>query len=354
MSSEEKTEEASRQKLRDARKRGEVAVSQELTSAAGFMAVLALLWLAWDAMSLRVRHMLDTALDLTANKARAVDLGPAVERMLVDMLWVVLPLSSAAIAAAMLFAMLQTRGVMSAEPLKISFERMNPGTALTRLFSSRHGVDLLKMLLKLGALLSATAWVLQVFFRPLVSSVYGAADSARMLSTTALFTLFGIAAALFVVLGLVDYGHQFYEFMKQNRMSKTERKREHRDQEGDPNLKSELRSRRFELLAAPPIKHGVVGASVLVTNPTHFAVALYFEPGIVDLPVVVAKGHDEIAWAMRLQARSHAVPIMENPPLARSLFRSVELGEYIGDEHVEAVAEVFRWVATLKVDPSQH
>lgn len=353
MSAEEKTEQASAHKLREARKRGEVASSTELTGAVGFAAVLLTLWMGWDAMALRVRDVLGTALDLAGSRNSSLELGAAVSRMLVDMLWITVPLLAAGSVAAMLAAALQTRGVMSAEPLSLKFERMDPAGAMTRLFSSRSAIDLLKIVLKIALLVGLIALALRLYLGPLVMSVHSGIEGARAVAVSALLALFAAAAGVFLLLGLLDYAHQFYEFMKQNRMSKTERKRERKDQEGDPHQKSEIRARRRELLAAPPVRQGVGGATVLVTNPTHFAVALYYEAGLVELPVVVAKGHDESALQMRSQARRHAVPIMENPPLARSLFRTVELGEYIGDDHVEAVAEVFRWVGSLRSDATR-
>jgi len=347
MSNEEKTEAPSSHKLREARKRGEVASSKELTGAAGFAAALGVLWAGWEGLAARVDHMMSTALALVASADIERDMGVAVQQMLVDMLWVLAPPMLAAVAVAMLVALVQTRGVLSMEPLKIDMARMNPGEAFSRLFSSRQGMELLKMLLKLALLLGIVALALKAHVGPLIAGVYGQPEAAGQAARHGLGTLFAWAAGMFLLLGGIDYAHQFYEFMKQNRMSKTERKREHRDQEGDPYLRSELRTRRKELLGSS-LRGGLRSANVVVTNPTHFAVALYYEAGVVDLPVVVAKGQDANALRMRLDARQRGVPILENPPLARSLFRSVGLGEAIGDEHVDDVAEVFRWLASLQ------
>jgi type III secretion protein U len=345
--SEEKTEEPTAHKLREARKRGEVATSRDLTAAVEFGAVFMLVWLAGGFIQRQLRRVLDAALDVVSSSGGWQGFAPAIEQMVVAMLWIVVPVLVLAAGAALAAGLMQSQGVMSADPLKIRFERMNPGEALKMLFSTRQLGVLVQLVLKVCLLTGVMIWTIHAFLGPLVMEIYGQTGNTGLTGLTALQVMFGGSAVVLLALGTIDFVQQYFEYMKMNRMSKTERKREHKDLEGDPEFRAELRRQQRELLESP-VQPGLAGASVVVTNPTHFAVALFYEPGVVELPVVVAKGQDDEALRMRREAGQHAIPVLESPPLARSLFRSVALGEYIGDEHVEAVAEVFRWLSSLK------
>jgi flagellar biosynthesis protein FlhB len=346
-SSEEKTEEATAHKLSEARKRGEVAVSKDLTGAITFAAVFLLLWLSSDFAEKHLRNMMGTALDVISTPGSARALGQGIADMLISALWVVGPALLLGMVASLVAGLLQTKGAFSTDPLKISFDRLNPVETIKQLFSTKQLGVFVLLLLKVGLLGALLVWTFRSFIGPMISSLEQSSGNVGSVGFSALRTLFGGAALVFVLLSLVDYLQQYFEYLKRNRMSKTERKQESKDQDGDPHMKSEQRSFRRELTESQA-KPGMSKAQVLVTNPTHFAVALYYEPGMVELPVVVAKGEDATTLAMRSEATTRAIPIMENPALARALHRSVSVGEYIGDEHLEAVAEVFRWIKRLK------
>lgn len=346
-SSEEKTEEASDHKLREARKQGDVAVSKNLTSALGFAAVCLVIWMGADLALQQLQVLLLTAFETLASKGHGEKVGHAIEKMLSAALYVVVPLLLLAAVVSVMVSLVQTRGMFSAEPLKFKFERLNPGESLKNLFSTKQLGVLVQMLLAMGLLGGILFWTFKSFVGPMINGIYESGSDIGGISAKALTTMFLGAAVVYVALGLLDYVQQYLEYLKRNRMSKTDRKREHKENEGSPEVKAELRARRLEL-AGPLHKLGVGGANVVITNPTHFAVALYYEAGVVILPMVVAKGQDDMALSMRAEARRLAIPIMENPPLARALYRSIELGECIGDEHLEAVADVFRWVGRLK------
>lgn len=350
MSSEEKTEAPTAHKLREARKRGEVAFSRDLAAALGFAVLLVALWMMGAHVAAHLQRLIWVAFDFARQPLDVAAMGAAAQPMLMGLVWIVLPLFLTAAGASLAAGLMQTRGVVSAHPFKIDFGRMNPGKFLEQVFSTRQALELLKMLLKFGLLFGAILWVFRSHLPALASSMYGSPLAAGVACLRALGTLFSAVALLFLALGLVDYGHQLFEFFKQQRMSKSERKREYRDNEGDPHLKGELRAWRQELLESS-VKPGLGRASVLVTNPTHFAVALFYEQGVVDLPLVVAKGEDGEALRMRAQAREQAIPVLESPPLARNLYATVPVGASIGEEHLEAVAEVFRWVNRLKCKP---
>lgn len=326
-----------------------MARSKDLTSALTFLAAFLLIWLGAGFFQKNLYRVMSSALDWIAAPNDAARAEAAVVDMLMAALWVSLPVLLLAAIVGILVGLLQTRGVFSVDPLKLRFERLNPGEALKSLFSTRQLGVLIQLIFKLMLLVAVIFGTIKVFTEPFILGLYGVAKDAGVTGMVALQVLFGGAAVVFVFLGVFDFLQQHFEYIKQNRMSKSEQKRENKDNNGDPLLKGELSSLRREMTNTPP-KKGLRDANVLITNPTHFAVALYYEQGVVDLPVVLAKGSDDVAFQLRTEAGRYSIPIMENPPLARALFASVALGEHIGDEHVEGVAEVFRWLNRLKSD----
>lgn len=346
-SSEEKTLEASDHKLREAHEQGDVAMSKDLTGALEFIAVLLLVWLGADLGQQQLRLLFDAAVESSVLHGQAHTVADTVEKMLTATLYLVVPLLIVPVIASVLVGLAQTRGVFALERMQFDFSRINPVESFKQIFSTRQLGVLILMLLKVCALVGILVWTFRSYIGPMLDAVHVDGGSQLYVGIAVLGLLFGFSAAAFLALGVIDYVHQRHEFLKRNRMSVSERKREFKEVEGSPEIKQLHERRRQELLNEDP-NAGVKGASVVITNPTHFAVALYFEPGVVDLPVVVAKGHDAAALSIRSEARRIGVPIMENPPLARALYRGVALGEYIGDDHIEAVAEVFRWLKSSK------
>ena len=348
MSSEEKSEEPTDHKLREARKKGEVATSRDLTGAVAFLAVMLLLANSTGYIGRQLRLILDASLNAVAWGANGEGLPAVITQMVFAALWVVGPVLLLAVVVTLLVGLAQTRGMFSTHPVNFKPERMNPAQAFKQLFSTKQLGVLVQMIFKAGALLTIIAWTLRHYLNPMASGMYWSIDTARAVGLESLNSMFLSGAAVFLVLGIVDYIQQCKEHIKANRMSKTETKREWKDLDGDPKMKWRLKQDRKEILESPRRPRSLADAQVVVTNPTHFAVALYYEPGVVELPVVVAKGHDAHALAMRRQAQGLCIPVLESPPLARSLHRHVELGECIGDQHLAAVAEVFRWLRRIK------
>ena len=344
--SEDKRHEASHHKLSEARKRGEIAYSKDLTGAAGFVCGLVAAWAtSW-------RSHLDVLMTLAVKPVPAgspVYLLDRTLEMMAQGIWLAAPALVAAAVGGLVMAMIQARGVFSVDPIKFKLDKLNPAEGFKKMFSARQLVELLKMVLKMAMLLGVLVWVIRTGVSPLLGSFYAPAAEVGSPTIKLLLLLFWCAAIVLVLFGLIDFGHQYFEYMKQNRMNDEERKREFRDMDGDPHVKAELRAQRKALLQAPVNpRRGVKEASVVLTNPTHYAVALFYEEGVVELPVLVAKGADDEAFELRREAQRLGIPIMENPPLTRSLFKSVGLEEYVGEGHIEAVAEVFRWLNALK------
>lgn len=344
---ESKTEDPSDKRLRDAAEKGSVARSQEIGHWFIFMAAMLAAWMLGD---LLLRRFYSGTLFFFEAPHR-VPIDPShLTNLMIDLS---IGLGAAMMPILGLFGIfglagniLQNPPQFSAERLMPNADKINPLNGFKRIFSVSTMVEFVKNLAKIviiGALLTYLIMPELDSLETLVDL-----DLAVMMPFTmriVLKLLGGLLAIMFVV-AVGDYLYQRYSFMKSLRMTKQELKDEHKESEGDPMIKARLRQIRMQrvrrrMMAAVP------EASVVVTNPTHFAVALKYELGKMDAPVVTAKGADLIAKRIREIANEHKVPIVENPPLARALYL-VELDDPIPVEHYKAVADVISYVMKLK------
>jgi flagellar biosynthetic protein FlhB len=228
------------------------------------------------------------------------------------------------------------------------FDTLNPASGLKRLFSLQSLVGLGRSLAKVG-LVGALTWRALNDTAATLPTVFGSTDPKAMAGFIAQAMLnVGLPAAeVLLVLAVADYGYQRWQFARSARMSKQEVKEEHKQQEGDPMLKGQIRARQRKMAQARRQMQDVPSATVVVTNPTHIAVALRYERGMPS-PKVVAIGADLIAERIKKIAREAGVPCIENVPLARGLFKSVEVGDEIPVELYQAVAQVLAYVYSLK------
>lgn len=342
----EKTEEPTDKKLEDAKKKGQGPKSQDIVAGAVLIACLfGLMGMGgtlYERMSNVVRLGLGDALQAKTNEAMAA----LATQMLIDALWAALPLValSVLVASAALFA--QVGVVFSMENVTPKFDKLNPAEGVKRIFSARSLIEFVKSLVKAVAL-GCVLWISVKGMVPLlVGAAYLPLSSAALVSWQAMLELLGVACLVFVIIGPIDFGLQRFLFIKDQRMSKDDIKREHKDADGDPQMKGQRKQLAHEINNSPP-QQKVPGASVVVTNPTHFAVALRYDPETTPVPVVVAKGADEAAALIRQIAAEHGVPIVGNPPLARALFK-LPLEHPIPAALFDAVAVVLRWVAELE------
>jgi type III secretion protein U len=340
----EKTQKPTPKKLRDARKRGEIVRSRELSSLGAFAGLWISLGLGGAYLAKHLASIVEQA--ITAGTL-APDRGvqswlPPLQSLARDMSWILAPLLIASVSCAALIGALQTRGMISGDPITPKFERINPGEGLRRLFSTRQLIELAKMLVKTGLLMGMLLVYLSRAVDPLAKAVYSSAPSLLSIGATLAWRLMGWAAAIYVIGAVLDYAHQYYEFIKRQRMSIEELRRDLRETEGDPLIKHRRRVIGRELVFGA-LKNRISSASVVVVNPTHVSVALHYLPGRAELPRVIAKGVDGLALQIRTQAELEGVPILEDPPLARKLFREVGLDHYISEELIDVVAAAFRW-----------
>jgi flagellar biosynthesis protein FlhB len=242
--------------------------------------------------------------------------------------------------------LLQHRPIFAAERLIPDFARISPQSGLQRLFGLDGLTNLLKGLVKMlivGSVIWTTLWPM----RGQVSSALDESPAALASDMVRLLMRVMIAAlSVLAIVAVLDYLLQRQRFIQRNRMTKQEVKEEFKQTEGDPVVKARIRKIRMEK-ARKRMMAAVPQATVVITNPTHFAVALQYEQGKMAAPVCVAKGVDALALRIRKVAEEHKVPIVENPPLARALYAAVEIDEAVPPEQYKAVAQVIGYVLRL-------
>lgn len=335
-------------KLQKARERGQTARSLDAVSGAVFLA--AMLYLSGQGLKLAEALLqIGQAALMQVGRARDPDVfWPLVVRLATDISTTLLPFLLVLPVAAILAAMVQTGMVFSFTPLHMDFDRLNPATGLKRVFSLRTLFDGARACLKLLVLGMTAALALQA----LLPQFHGIAalGPAAFLHTlvqdvTGLGVKMGVAL---VVVGLVDILYTRREFGRNMRMSRRELKDEFRNREGDPRVRGRLREMRRELLKRSLALKNTRSADVVLTNPTHYAVALRYVHGEMTAPRVVAKGAGELAAAMREIAARHQVVVVQNPPLARRLFREGAIDEYIPASFHAEVARIFVWILAIR------
>ncbi len=343
----ERTESPSDRRLEQAREEGQVPQSREL---AAFMVLFAAVlgfatmgdWLAGEARGI-VRHGLSFGHDEAFN---AHAMANAFVSLSADALLLAAPLFLLCVAATLATPFLLGAWVFSPKALSLDFSRLNPGRGLARMFSM-HGIgELVKAILK-AALVGVIVYGLVRYERdelfallaqPLETSLV---SFTRLLRFSAMLLVAGVA-----LIAAIDVPFQLWQYYSRLRMSKQELRDEAKESEGDPQLKARVRSQQREM-ARRRMMSEVPKADVVVTNPTHYAVALKYEAKRMAAPVVVAKGMNLIAEKIREAAREHDVPLLEAPPLARALYRHTDVGDQIPAPLYTAVAEVMAYVYQL-------
>ena len=342
-----KTEEPTPKKLDDAIKRGEVVKSQEL--ATFFVLSAAMVFVAWLSPGLATKLTRSLSAYIDHADAIAVD-----RRSLEDLFVHVVVLVGVALALpALLFLVagiagnaIQHRLLWTFEPLIPKWSKISPLGGFKRIFSIEGGVQGLKGVAKIAVVAVAMTFALQ----PELIHLHGmvASDEITVLEVTrrAALKLMGAVVAVMAFIAGLDYLFQRHRWIKRLRMSREELKEEFKQTEGNPEIKGKIRQLR-QARARKRMMAAVPTATVVVTNPTHYAVALKYEAGM-KAPAVVAKGVDDLALRIRALAAENEVPIVENPPLARALHASVEIDKEIPEEHYKAVAEVIGFVMRLR------
>jgi flagellar biosynthetic protein FlhB len=344
----EKTEPATGKRIQRAREDGKVVQSRELSTFIQLMsAVLGMMVLGsffLERLLGLMRH------GFTLDRATAFDPALMMTRLTqesIDILLAFLPLLGLMIAATLAGPLLMSGWNFSGKPLTPDFAKFNPITGLKRIFSINGVVELFKSTAKAALIGGIAVWVIWRYkdeLFALATESLGASIShlSHLLFTTSLF----IVSSLMLLVA-VDVPFQLWQYAKNLRMTKEEVKQEAKEMEGDPQIKARVRAAqraaaRKRMMAAVP------KADVIVTNPTHYAVALKYEEGRMGAPRVVAKGVGLLAERILELAREHTVPVLQAPPLARALYRHAEIGDEIPQRLYTAVAEVLAYVYQLR------
>lgn len=340
----EKTEPATPKRRQEARRKGQAARSTELSSALVLLAAVLFIFQIMPASGMNFlafashtwQNLAHDDLDIAAS-------GQWLWQMALQTGQVVLPLFAVVFLVALVSSMVQVGFLLSSTPVSPSLQKINPLEGLKRMFSKRALVELLKSLLKLGGVAlivyqsasTALNWSLEHIGSEMGRSL---ADLSRLVFNTSMRVM-----AFLLALGLADYVYQRLDFSKSLRMSRQEIKEEYRQAEGDPQLRARMRERQG-LLARRRMMHDVPRADVIIVNPVHLAIALKYDPKEANAPLVLAKGQGNLAGKIKEIAAEHRIAIVENRPLAQTLFAAVDVGEEIPPQFYQAVAEVLAFV----------
>lgn len=342
----EPTEPPSEKKLRDARRRGDVARSREIPAAAVFLAVFGLIVGLWPALLMELRQYLGGAMRMAA--ATEIGAGAALWQGMRTFAAVALPIAGAALIAGLVFSYAQVGSVFSLEPLKPSLGKISPAKNASQVFGKKAGFELIKSTVKVGVIGCIVVVTLGQHAPAVIRLVGSSPEQVLVVVGRCLFVL-GIRVGIFAVaLGLVDLLYQRFSYRKRMRMTKQEVKREQKEMEGDPQHKAERQRLHREILEHQMLQ-SVADADCVVINPTRLAVALRYDAETMDAPRVLARGRNVLASKIKAIARRHGVPIIRDVPLARALVE-LELDEEVPAELYEAVAEVLRFVYHLARD----
>lgn len=344
----EKTEPASPRRLEKAREEGQVARSRELNTFMLLGAGVAGLWFGGAHMYQNLSGILRSGLwfDLRVGRDTNVMLAVAADAALQGLL-TLMPLFGLLVVVAIFAPVMLGGFLFSTKALEPKFERMNPIKGFARIFSSQTVVELIKTLAKATVIGGVGAMVISHYRDQMIALMHSTPSEAlaTAMGLVALCCAL-IVSALFLIV-MIDAPWQLWTHFKKMRMSRQDVKQEHKESDGDPHVKGRIRQQQ-RAAARRRMMSQVPQADVIVTNPTHYAVALSYKDGQGGAPRVVAKGSGLLAARVRSVAAEHKVPVLGAPPLARALYHNVELGHEIPAELYSAVAEVLAWVYQLR------
>ena len=345
---EDKTEKATPRKREEARKKGEVAKSRELPSIAVLLASLITITIFASYMFTHIQIIMRGSFSLPILKdLNITNLLVFAQKMITLFILTISPLLAAIFVTAVLSNIMQVGFILSGELIKPKLSKLDPIKGLERLFSRQSFMELFKSLLKL-VIVGSVAYLT---VRSEMKNVHLLGDmefnSIIMYILLAIFKIFIRCTLAMIFLVAIDYAFQKWDFEKRLKMSKKEVKDEFKRTEGDPLIKSRIRSIQMQM-ARKRMMQEVPQADVVITNPTKLAVALKYDSSIMGAPKLLAKGAGKIAKRIRELAEKHDIPVVENKELAQGLYSLVEIGQEIPPTLYQAVAEVLAYIYKLK------
>ena len=347
-SSGERTETPSAKRRADFRKKGQVAQSREVQTAAMFTLLL-LFWIFfapifWEETREMITAIWRTSCEYGITTSSLMQLAYFVGA---SVAMILAPLFLSALVVGFLSTFLQIGWLFTAQPLIPDLSKLDPIKGMGRFFSKRSLVEVIKSLLKVGLIgWIAYKTVQGEFDQALILTEMPVDNTILYLAKTSALVMAKVAAIM-IALAILDYAFVRWEMEEKMKMTKQEQKEEMKETEGDPHIKSKIRSIQQQM-ARRRMMAAVPEADVVITNPTHIAVAIQYQAGKMDAPLVLAKGQELVAEKIREIAREHDIPLVENPPVARLLHSKVEVGQSIPEEMFKAVAEILAYVYSLK------
>lgn len=344
----EKTEEATSQKKQETRKKGQVAKSMDIPGSAVLLGGIFSLMMFSSFFMKRIEWLFtDSFLHRLTMDVTVANIMQMLGQYAIQIMLLVSPVFGVVIVLALVANYAQVGFLLVGEPIQPKFSKLDPIKGFKNIASMRSVVEFLKSILKLSVIGYLVYQTLSGASHELSKTAYMSVE-AILHYTAGLTTSLGIKVGVaLLVLAILDYMYQKYEHNKGIRMSKQDIKDEYKKVEGDPLIKGKIRERQRRM-AMQRMMQDVPNADVIITNPTHFAVALKYDNGQMAAPQVVAKGQDYVALRIRELAKQHGVVVMENKPLARALFARSEIGDSIPGDLFQAVAEVLAYVYKMK------
>jgi flagellar biosynthesis protein FlhB len=343
-----KTEQATPKRLSDSKKKGQVAKSADFNSAVSFLVfALCLGALGQHLFSNSMEFMRAMLQADFVKDMSAADAGGILMKSVGSILMIFLPFGLLAVVLGVVTNLIQVGFIFTAEPLKPDFKRLNPVEGFKNIFSAKSMFKLAKSLLKLIIVSLVAYQGLKKIIMKIINSGQMGIENIFTFFISIVSTISINIAALMIVLGVVDYIFQRRDFKKNLMMTKQEVKEEYKQMEGDPKVKA-ARQQRQRQLSMNRTMQNVEEATVVITNPTHIAIALRYKQGEDRAPVVMAKGLDYMAQKIKDRAKEKGIPVIENKPLARAMYPSVKEGSFVPMELYQAIAEVLAMVYQME------
>lgn len=347
LSMSDKTEEPTPKKKKDARKQGNIAKSAEVNKAMTFIAILVVIYMMSGSIISELQGFIvnilsgDFSMTMNDNTIKIL-----MFKVMMSFMKIVLPISLIIMVFGILGSLIQTGLFFSMESLKPKFSKLNPLTGLKNMFSMKAIVNLIKSMVVICIMIYLGYSFMSKNFEGIIKSgdIYLPYLFNIVLDLIkSILTSITLAVA---VVAALDYGYEKFSHKKGLKMTKQEVKEEYKQMEGDPHIKGKIKQKQRQM-ANQRMMQAVPSSTVILTNPTHISIAIRYEQGKDTTPIVVAKGVDEVAFRIREIAKSHDIPIIENVPLARLIYKEVDIDQEIPEEMYKAVAEVL--VAVYKI-----
>ncbi len=350
----EKTEEPTSKKLDDARKEGQVAKSKEIGNAFSLLALFLVMKLYLGTMGTRFIEVFSAVYQQIPDVSKmyngglpVASLHVLIRGMMFQILVIMAPVLLIGVAIAIICDVAQVKWKPTTKPLQPKFSKLNPMKGFGRIFSPNSLVELLKSVLKLALI----GYMVYSYLKDKISNIFLLYDITLNQAIGMIGEIvvdLGIRiAAIYMIIAFLDFGYQKWKFHEDMKMTKQEVKDEYKNQEGDPQIKGKQKQRMREA-SMRRIMQQLPEADVVITNPTHYAVAIKYDPEKYDAPYVLAKGENYLAQRIKDVAKENHIEIVENKPLARMLYANVDIGGLIPPELYQAVAEVLAFVYHLK------